>query len=53
MLSYLVCYQGGIGPDVWDAEITVEAEGIHAALHKAEEQLKDIECQIVSVEQED
>ena len=53
MFSYLICYQGGIGPDVWDAEIIVEAEGIHVALHKAEERLKDVKCQIVSVEQEE
>ena len=51
--TYIVVYGGGIGPDVWDGEITVEAESIHEAIHKAEERLADGDCRIFSVEQED
>ena len=36
MYEYLITYGGGIGPNVWDAEITVEAKTIREALDKAE-----------------
>lgn len=42
-LEYLVCYGGGVGPDVWDAEKTVTAPNIKEALQIAHEELKE-EC---------
>ena len=41
--KYVVTFGGGLGPDIWDAEIVVEAENIKEGLDKAIEQL-DEEC---------
>lgn len=39
MIKYTVSYGGGLGPDVWDKEMTVEAENIREALDTAEQLL--------------
>lgn len=54
--KYLVSFCGGLGPNVWDGEIVVEAEGIKEGLEKAIKQLDeedDRDWWIVSIEQMD
>lgn len=52
-ISYLVTYGGGLGPNVWDAELIVQAPDIRAALDQAEPQVLDAGGVIFSIEQED
>ena len=55
--KYLVCYGGGLGPDVWDAELEVEDSDIQKALQQAKDKLDSAEdiygYQIFSIEQID
>lgn len=34
-IQYLIGFGGGIGPDTWDDEIVIDAEGIDLALARA------------------
>lgn len=55
--KYVVSYGGGRGPEVWDAEIVVEAENIRAALDEAERVLNTspdvFDYAIFAIEQQD
>lgn len=55
--EYIVMYGGGLGPDVWDAELVVTGYNIKEALDKAVEELsvdihEPLEA-IISIEQAD
>ncbi len=47
---WLVSYGGGIGPDVWDDELTVTAETIQDALLRALMHLKHVNADVTSIE---
>ena len=51
--KYIVAIAGGLGPDVWDSEFTVEAENIRQALDKAEPLAAEAGGDIIAIEQED
>jgi len=54
--KYTVEYGGGIGPNIWDAEMTVEATNIREALDVAEPLVAEAGAQdgvIFRIEQED
>jgi hypothetical protein len=51
LFEYLAVVAGGIGPDVWDKEITVHAKDISEAVRIIEGDLKDSSAAIVSIEQ--
>lgn len=51
LVSYLVAYGGGLGPDVWDGEMTVQAENIREAITIAERRINDSGAVIFSIEQ--
>jgi hypothetical protein len=53
MLKYLVGYGGGVGPNVWDEELTVDANDIHEALAKAAPHVWEAGAVIFSIEQYD
>lgn len=49
--NYLALIQGGIGPDVWDKELTISAVDFRDASSQAIAQAEDLGGQVVSVEQ--
>lgn len=51
MFKWLVVICGGIGTSVWDREVEIEAENIRQALDKAEQEIKEENCAIVSIEE--
>jgi len=50
-MKYVALIYGGIGPNVWDREVEVEAEDIRQALDKVEAGIEG-EGDVVSIEQE-
>lgn len=50
--KYLVIITGGIGPDVWDKEVEVEAEDIGKAAALAIAQAEEINGWVVRIEQD-
>lgn len=51
LLKFLVMYGGGLGPDVWDAEMEVEADNIREALEIAEGRVKEFRGTVFGIEQ--
>jgi hypothetical protein len=51
-LEFLAIVEGGIGPMVWDREITVWADNIGSALAKVESKLSYKDSVVVYIEQE-
>ncbi len=49
-IKYLAVVAGGIGPDVWDREVEVEADNIREALEIVEKNLEHDEV-VISIEQ--
>ena len=50
-LEFLAVVEGGIGPNVWDREVTVWADNIRAALDTVESQISDSSAAVTSIEQ--
>ncbi len=51
--EYLVSFGGGIGPNVWDNEIVIEADNIREALEKSEPKVNEAGGWIYAIEQRD
>lgn len=53
--EYLAIAAGGLGPDTWDKELSIEGEDmtIRQALDEAEKQIADTDGVIVAIEQVD
>ena len=53
LYAYTICYVGGLGPNVWDKEISIEAENIIDAAKVAQGIADEVGGWVVSVQQED
>jgi hypothetical protein len=53
--TYLAVISGGIGPGVWDREVSVSGEGmtIRQALDEVEKQIESSDAVVISIEQVD
>ncbi len=47
--TYLVCYGGGIGEDVWDKSATIHAENIVSAALKATDMCREFNGQVFEI----
>lgn len=52
-MKYLVSYGGGIGPDVWDKDMTIDAVDIEDAAKQACARMEECSGWIFMISQED